>query len=67
VRYYVNLNEEPSSDHDVHTAACSSLPLPEHRLFVGDFDTCGPAIDAARKYFATAKGCARCSSSCNTG
>ena len=66
VRYYVDLNEERESDHEVHTAACPNVPMPEHRLFVGDFDTCAPAIEAARKYFATAKGCEQCSSSCNT-
>lgn len=67
MRYYVNLNEQPNGDHEVHEAPCSRLPLPENRLFVGDFSRCAPAVAAAKQYFTTANGCAHCSPGCNTG
>ena len=44
MRYYVNQNPQPNGDHEVHTATCSFLPLEHNRSYLGNFDTCGPAV-----------------------
>lgn len=66
-RYYVNKNAQDNGDHEVHKVGCSFLPMEENRIYLGDFDTCGPAVLEARKYFSQVNGCYFCSNPCHTG
>jgi hypothetical protein len=67
MRYYVNKNGQDNGDHEVHTSSCSFLPLEANRIYLGDFTTCGPAVVAAKKYYAQSNGCYYCANACNTG
>ncbi|NIJ42347.1 hypothetical protein FHS78_002641 [Parvibaculum indicum] len=67
MRYYVNRNAQSNGDHEVHTASCSFLPNPENRLYLGDFDSCRPAVAEAKKTYAQSNGCYYCANACNTG
>jgi hypothetical protein len=64
--YYVNKNAQANGDHEVHWSGCSDMPLPENRIYLGDFDTCGPAIRKAKEYYWQSNGCYYCSPSCHT-
>lgn len=66
-RYYVNKNAQANGDHEVHRDGCQWMPLPANRLYLGDFNTCGPAKTEAKKHYAKADGCAHCSPACHTG
>jgi len=64
-RYYVNKQAQANGDHEVHKEDCSFLPAVDNRLYVGDFVSCQPAVQAAKAYYAAADGCAFCSPACN--
>lgn len=42
--YYVNQNAQSNGDHEVHVSTCSYLPDATNRTYLGDFQTCGPAV-----------------------
>ncbi len=67
MRYYVNQHAQANGDHEVHESTCSWLPQESNRLFLGNFDTCPPAVTAARRIYAQSNGCAHCSPACHTG
>lgn len=67
MRYYVNKNAQPNGDHEVHEHSCSFVPQPDNRVYLGDFATCGPAVQKARQHFTKANGCFYCSAPCHTG
>ena len=67
MRYYVNSNRQPSGDHEVHTATCPWLPNEQNRVYLGDFSSCGPAVQQAKQHYSQSNGCAHCSPACNTG
>lgn len=64
--YYVNKQAQTNGDHEVHTSTCSFLPSKENRLYLGEFDSCQPAVEEAKKHFEQSNGCASCSSECHT-
>ena len=66
-RYYVNKNAQPNGDHEVHRAGCPHPPNPENEIFLAYYDTCRPAVAAARKHFRQVNGCYHCSRPCHTG
>jgi hypothetical protein len=67
-KYYVNKNAQTTSgDHEVHTVNCIYLPLEKNRLYLGVFDSCGPALREARKTYSNADGCATCCPRCHKG
>lgn len=66
-RYYVNDNAQSNGDHEVHTAGCSFMPIPENRRFLGDFSSCHPAVVEAKKIYRQSNGCYFCSRPCHTG
>lgn len=43
-KYYVNKNAQSNGDHEVHTTGCSFMPETINRIYLGDFQSCGPAI-----------------------
>lgn len=66
-RYYVNMNAQSNGDHEVHTGTCSFLPNPENRLYLGEFESCAPAVREAKRRYAQSNGCYYCARACNTG
>lgn len=66
-RYYVNRNAQANGDHEVHVTGCSWMPAVENRLFLGDFNSCRPAVTEAKKTYPQSNGCYYCCPDCNTG
>ncbi|TKF25127.1 hypothetical protein FCV52_13260 [Vibrio kanaloae] len=65
-RYYVNKNQQANGDHEVHKLGCSRMPLEHNRHYLGDFASCSPAVQAAKKVYFKSNGCFYCSNSCHT-
>lgn len=65
--YYVNKNAQSNGDHEVHTTGCSFLPESDNRIYLGDFGSCPPAVQEAKKYYSQVNGCYYCSNPCHTG
>jgi hypothetical protein len=65
-QYFVNMNEQANGDHEVHRMGCDWLPRLENRIYLGEYDSCRPAVMAARLYYRTANGCYFCSNNCHT-
>ena len=65
-RYYVNKNAQSNGDHAVHKQDCSFLPLPENRIYRGDFAYCTSAVTEARKHYHQVNGCYFCAKPCHT-
>jgi len=65
-KYYVNKNSQSNGDHEVHKYGCSYMPKEENRIYLGDFDSCGPAVREAKKYYSQSNGCYYCAYSCHT-
>jgi len=66
MKYYVNQNAQPNGDHEVHTENCQYLPSSTNRKYLGDYSSCKPAVDEAKKTYSTANGCKTCCPSCHT-
>ncbi len=64
--YYVNTNKQSNGDNEVHKTGCSWLPDRENRVYLGNFDTCGPAVAEAKRLGYNANGCYYCSNACHT-
>lgn len=64
--YYVNQNAQPNGDHEVHVSTCSYLPAAANRTYLGDFSSCKPAVDEARRHYTQVNGCFHCSEPCHT-
>ena len=64
-RYYVNKNAQNNGDHEVHKSGCPFFPNPDNALYLGVFETCGPAKAEAKKIYPTADGCYYCSTACH--
>jgi len=64
--YYVNKNAQANGDHEVHTTGCSFLPKRENRIYLGNFQSCAPAVREARKHYSQVNGCYYCSNPCHT-
>lgn len=64
--YCVNKNAQSTGEHEVHNYNCSFLPDAANRIFLGDFASCGPAKQEARKYYSYVDGCYYCSPACHT-
>lgn len=65
-KYYVNQNEQLNGDHEVHTEDCDYLPLPSNRKYLGEFSSCKPAVDEAKKTYSKSNGCKTCCNACHT-
>ncbi len=65
--YYVNKNAQENGDHEVHKWGCEWMPIEENRIYLGEFDSCSPAVREARTYYEQSNGCTHCSSACHTG
>ena len=47
--YFVNRNEQPNGDHEVHGYGCRRLPGVRNRIYVGYFNSCHDAVIEARE------------------
>jgi len=65
-KYYVNKNAQSNGDHEVHTTGCSFMPNQENRTYLGEFLTCRPAVQEAKKTYPKSNGCYYCSKTCHT-
>ncbi len=63
--YYANRRAQANGDNEVHTSTCRYFP--KKGLYLGDFSDCAPAVEAAKRHFPRANGCAICCPDCNTG
>lgn len=66
MKYYVNVNSQQNGDHEVHTLGCSFLPDPENRIYLGEFNSCSPAVRKAKQRYSKSDGCYYCSRACHT-
>ena len=62
----VNMDAQPNGDHEVHTSECSRLPSIQHRVYLGDFLSCHPAVTEAQTYYRQVNGCRGCCHACHT-
>lgn len=65
MKYYVNDKAQKNGDHEVHTQNCPHLP--DTRTYLGDFASCKPAVEIAKKIYPKSNGCYHCSKECHTG
>jgi hypothetical protein len=64
--YYVNDNEQPNGDHEVHVETCTRLPAPANRYYLGEYSSCAPAVTKARQRWTQVNGCYYCCNPCHT-
>jgi hypothetical protein len=64
--YYVNKNAQPTGEHEVHQLSCDWLPKEENRIYLGNFDSCAPAVREAKRYYSNVDGCYHCSPACHS-
>lgn len=60
MKFYVNKNEQPTGEHEVHRFDCAWLPDVENRIYLGDFSTSQAAVKEARNYYSCVDGCIHC-------
>lgn len=65
-RYYVNRNAQSNGDHEVHQLGCSFMPDDDNRIYLGDFNSCGPAVSEAKRHYRQSNGCYYCANACHT-
>lgn len=65
-KYYVNKNAQSNGDHEVHKAGCSYMPNLENRISLGEFHSCGGAVQEAKKHYHQVNGCYYCCNACHT-
>ncbi|THD37869.1 MAG: hypothetical protein E7773_02510 [Sphingomonas sp.] len=63
--YYVNQHAQANGDHEVHVTGCSFMPA--NKTYLGDYESCQPAVAQAKLYYSQSNGCYYCCNACNTG
>lgn len=63
--YYVNKNAQSTGEHEVHTSTCAYCPSSQNALYLGSFNTCSEALQAARRYYPNVDGCYYCCNPCH--
>ena len=64
--YYVSDLALDDGRHEVHQYGCKRLFEPGHSTYLGEFDTCWPAVEAAKRVFPQSNGCRECVPDCHT-
>jgi hypothetical protein len=59
-KYYINLIDQTTGKHVIHTEGCYWLELIPNPIFFGYFFCCENAINEAKKYFKDIAGCKHC-------
>ena len=65
--YYVNKNEQPTGEHEVHKEECFRMPELKNSIYLGYFLNANDAVQEARKYFNKVDGCYYCSNEAHRG
>lgn len=65
--YYVNQNEQPTGEHEVHKEECFRMPELKNRIYLGYFLNANEAVKEARKYFNKVDGCYYCANEAHRG
>lgn len=67
--YYVNKNRQTGSgyNHEVHKSGCPWMPTEVNRLYLGWFSSDQEALQAAKRHYPDADGCAYCCPSIHKG
>lgn len=67
--YYFHKNKDSKGNHEVHTSNCSYLPTNENREYIGSYNNCSDAINAAKHSHPQKSfdGCYWCSRTCHKG
>ncbi len=63
--YYVNMNPQPTGEHEVHKEGCSHPPEVYNRKHLGKFSDCKKAVIEANKYYENVDGCDYCVPECH--
>ena len=66
-QYCVNSNARNNGDHEVHKRGFNCMAQESNRKSIGDFSTCVPAVQAAKKIYPQSSGCHYCSNAYHTG
>jgi hypothetical protein len=64
-KYYVHKKQDDKGDHEVHESGCPWLVNMENFIYLGSFNNCHEAVQAAKKYFPQVNGCKHCSEECD--
>lgn len=64
--YFVNDNNQPSGEHEVHKEGCTWLAKAHSVTPLGNHYGCQSAIEKARRIYRNVDGCATCSPLCHT-
>lgn len=67
--FYLNANEQPAGEHEVHRDDCYWMPASDNRLYLGIHESCGSAVGRAQVGYPawSINGCMHCSIACHTG
>ncbi len=66
-KYYVNMNAQPTGEHEVHVNGCSEGAKAYNQRDLGIHLSCSSAVaEAMRIGYRTADGCKICSKPCHT-
>ncbi len=64
--YYVNNTAQSNGDHEVHTDDCQYFKSIVSKKYLGEFSSCKPAVDEAKKTYSKSNGCKTCCNACHT-
>ena len=64
--YYVNDNAQSNGDHEVHRTSCYYYPQIVRKTYLGEFNSCAPAVAKAKTIYLKSNGCDTCSPNCHT-
>ena len=65
-KYYVHKKQDDKGDHEVHKSGCPWMVNVENFIYLGSFEDCKEAVQAAKKYYLKVNGCKHCSIKCHT-
>jgi hypothetical protein len=63
--YYVNDNDQPTGEHEVHKDGCSWLAKVVSKTSLGLHTSCHGAIAKAKTIYSNVDGCAYCCPDCH--
>ncbi|MGT3278222.1 hypothetical protein, partial [Yersinia enterocolitica] len=66
MKYYVHTLADNQNDHEVHIEPCYRLPDVDNREYLGEFDSCEPALKVAKNLgYSRVNGCHWCCKDCH--
>ena len=65
-KYYVHKKQDDKGDHEVHKSGCPWIDIVENFIYLGSFNNCHEAVQAAKRYYSKVNGCYHCSRECHT-